>query len=75
MNTVREAAVRVMPPATDAPANGMTVGFNPDSSLDRSCFVGARFIGRLTVNNRPINRAPTTAFPANGFSGFKEAAV
>jgi hypothetical protein len=27
MNTVRKAAVRVMPPATDAPANGMAVGF------------------------------------------------
>ncbi len=27
MNTVRAAAVRVMPPATDASANGMTVGF------------------------------------------------
>ena len=27
MNTVRVAAVRVMPPATDASAKGMTVGF------------------------------------------------
>ena len=26
MNTVREAAVRAMPPATDASAHGMTVG-------------------------------------------------
>jgi len=27
MNKVRVAAVRAMPPATDACANGMTVGF------------------------------------------------
>jgi hypothetical protein len=32
MNTVREAAVRVMPPATDAPANGMTVRFEEEAA-------------------------------------------
>ena len=31
--------------------------------------VGARFIGRLTLNNLPMNRAPTMNARPNGLSG------
>ena len=34
---------------------------NTDNPLGENAVVGARLIGRLTVNNRPMNRAPTLA--------------
>jgi len=41
----------------------------PDYPLGKNAVVGARFIGRLTVNIRPINRAPTMNGQPNGLSG------
>ena len=44
--------------------------FNPDNPSGGNAIVGARFIGRLTVNNRPKNRAPTKHERSNELSGF-----
>jgi len=46
--------------------------FNPDNPSGGNAVVGARFIGRLTVNNRPINRAPTKHERSNELSGFNQ---
>ena len=48
----------------------INVTFIPEYPIGRNVVVGARFIGRLTVNNRPINRAPTMNERPNGLSGF-----
>jgi len=46
--------------------------FNPDNPSVGNAVVGARFIGRLTVNNRPINRAPTKLERSNELSEFNQ---